>query len=268
MPEGDTVWRTARRLHLALADAELTRSDLRWPSLATVDLSGRRTLEVVARGKHILHRLSGGLTLHSHLRMEGSWRVHPHPGPRRVPSTTRAVLASSDHVAIGASLGMLDLVATDAENTLVGHLGPDLLGSDWDLEQVLADYQRQGDRPLGEVLLDQRLACGIGTMYAAESMFLRRVDPWVGAGTLPVEVLEAVLTTARQALLLNCRRAVQRTTPDTMRELKWVHARANRPCLRCGTPIEVHPIGVAPTDRVMFHCPSCQSSRPRPSPGL
>lgn len=263
MPEGDTVWRTARRLHLALAGRELTRSDLRWPSLATVDLTGRTTLEVVARGKHLLHRLDDGRTLHSHLRMEGSWRVHPVPGPARLPATTRAVLASAEHVAVGASLGMLDLVPTREEHTLVGHLGPDLLGRETDLEAVLDAYAAQGDRPVGEALLDQRLACGIGTLYAAESLFLRRVDPWAGAGSLPRETLAAVLTTARSALVANCSRAVQRTTPPSLREPTWVHGRAGRPCLRCGTPVRVDPLGTPPTDRVLYHCPTCQGSHPR-----
>ena len=258
MPEGDTVWRTARRLHLALAGRELTRTDLRWPSLATVDLTGRTTLEVVARGKHLLHRIEGGLTLHSHLRMEGSWRVHPAPGPRRVPSTTRAVVASTEFVAVGTSLGMLDLAETRAEDDLVGHLGPDLLGPDWDRDRAMAGYAAAGSRPLGEALLDQRIAAGIGTMYAAESLFLRRVSPWTTVAELTTDQLWSVVDTARQALLVNCARAVQRTTPDTMRELKWVHGRADRPCLNCGTPIRVDPIGAAPANRVMFHCPVCQ----------
>ncbi|MEH3075470.1 MAG: hypothetical protein PGN11_02125 [Quadrisphaera sp.] len=82
MPEGDVVWRSAQRLHAALAGRALERSDLRWPSLATVDLRGRVVDEVVSRGKHLLLRVGGGdgadqpLTLHSHLRMEGSWHVH------------------------------------------------------------------------------------------------------------------------------------------------------------------------------------------------
>ena len=75
MPEGDTVWRTAHRLHQALAGHVVTVCDLRWPSLATVDLRGATTTEVVARGKHVLHRLDSGVTLHSHLRMDGQWRV-------------------------------------------------------------------------------------------------------------------------------------------------------------------------------------------------
>ncbi|WP_374929169.1 Fpg/Nei family DNA glycosylase [Kytococcus sedentarius] len=259
MPEGDTVWRTARRLHLALAGRELTRTDLRWPSLATVDLTGRSTLEVVSRGKHLLHRIEGGLTLHSHLRMEGSWRVHPAPGPRRVPSTTRAVLACDEHVAVGTSLGMLDLVDTRAEDGLVGHLGPDLLGPDWDPDCVVTRYAQAGARPIGEALLDQRIAAGIGTMYAAEALFLRRISPWTTVGELPDEVLTRIVETARRAMTVNCARAVQRTTPDTLRETTWVHGRADRPCLRCGTAIRVDPIGVAPTDRVMFHCPACQA---------
>ena len=89
MPEGDTVWRTADRLHRALSGAPITLSDFRFPEIATADLRGAVTTEVVSHGKHLLHRIEGGLTLHSHLRMEGPWRVHPAPGPRRVPSTTR-----------------------------------------------------------------------------------------------------------------------------------------------------------------------------------
>ncbi|WP_462417237.1 DNA-formamidopyrimidine glycosylase family protein [Kytococcus sp. Marseille-QA3725] len=268
MPEGDTVGRTARRLHLALAGRPLTHCDLRWPTLATVDLTGRTTVEVVPRGKHLLHRLDDGSTLHSHLRMEGAWRVRPAPVPDRLPGTTRAVLATDGHVAVGTSLGMLDLVCTGNEHRLVGHLGPDLLGPDWDTEQVTAGYAAQGERPVGEVLLDQRLACGIGTLYAAESLFLRRVHPWSPVGALPPEVLAAVLTTARSALAANCARAVQRTTPPSVPEDTWVHGRARRPCLRCGTLIRVDPIGVAPTDRVLFHCPACQAGRVRRPGGV
>ena len=92
MPEGDAVWRTARRLHEALAGRVLVSADLRWPSLATSDLSGLTVTEVVPRGKHLLLRLDNGWTLHSHLRMDGSWRVEPtRPRPvsaRRAPGRT------------------------------------------------------------------------------------------------------------------------------------------------------------------------------------
>ena len=135
MPEGDTVWRTADRLHRALAGALVTRVELRWPSAPLVDLSGTRTTEVLARGKHLLHRFDTGVTLHTHLRMEGQWRVE-HPGARteRVlrREDLRAAVLTDTWSAVGLRLGMLDLVPTERERELVSHLGPDVLGPDWD----------------------------------------------------------------------------------------------------------------------------------------
>ena len=86
MPEGDVVFRTAKRLHDALAGRRLTASDLRHPRLALVDLSGRTVLECVPRGKHLLLRLSDGLTLHSHLKMDGNWWVYRTGERWRAPS--------------------------------------------------------------------------------------------------------------------------------------------------------------------------------------
>src|SRR5262245_44151918 len=127
MPEGDTVWLTARRLHAALAGHELTRAELRVPQHATADLSGRTVIAVIPRGKHLLARLDPDLTVHTHLGMEGSWWINPAggrwPGERE---PVRVALATSDVIAIGRKLARVDLVRTDDEATLVGHLGPDL----------------------------------------------------------------------------------------------------------------------------------------------
>src|SRR5680860_160095 len=145
MPEGDTVWRTARRLDQALSGVVITRSDLRWPSLATVDLRGASTIEVTAHGKHILQRLDSGMTLRSHLRMEGQWRIDATTDLGRESlrrHTIRAIVGTDDWTAVGLRLGMLDLVDTVHEHTLVGHLGPDVLGPDWDLGRALANLRR------------------------------------------------------------------------------------------------------------------------------
>ena len=138
MPEGDTVWRSSQRLDQVFRDQPLERAELRWGRLIDSDLVGLGTLEVVPRGKHILHRLEGGLTLHSHLKMEGSWRIQS--ATDRVPQQdlVRAVLGTSDWTALGRRLGQLDLIRTDDEGSIVGHLGPDILGPDWDLDLALA----------------------------------------------------------------------------------------------------------------------------------
>ena len=267
VPEGDVVWRTADRLHRALSGRVLTGCDLRWPSLATVDLSGRTVREVVARGKHVLLRVDGEppLTLHSHLRMEGSWHVHrtgQRWGSARTAHEVRAVLANAEWTAVGHRLGMLDLVPTADEAQLVGHLGPDVLGPDWDPQVVLATLRSLPDREIGDALLDQRVLAGVGTMFMAEALFVRGVSPWT-----PVRDVadpEALLAVVHRLLDANRERVDQITTGDARpgRD-KWVHGRSGRPCRRCGTTVRVAPIGRAPHDRSAFYCPHCQ---PGPTP--
>src|SRR4051812_39338495 len=167
MPEGDTVYQAARRLHAALAGQVLTRSDLRVPRFATADLTGRTVLDVTPRGKHLLTRVEGGLTLHSHLRMDGSWKVYA-SGQRwsgGAAHQIRVILGNADRTAVGYRLPVLDLLRTTDEQRAVGHLGPDLLGPDWEPEQALANLLSDLARPLGEALLDQRNLAGIGNVY-------------------------------------------------------------------------------------------------------
>ena len=264
MPEGDVVWRTARRLHQALAGRELLASDLRWPSLATVDLSGRRVVEVVSAGKHLLTRVEAGgddppVTLHSHLRMEGSWYVERtgEPGGRRSASGIRAVLTTSDWTAVGHKLGMLDLVTTDREDELVGHLGPDLLGPGWDPAEAQRRLLERPEREVGAALLDQRVLAGVGTFYLAEACFLARVTPWSPVSALadPAQFLALV----HRLLDLNKDRADQVTTGDLRRgRQNFAHARSGLPCLRCAATVRVAPIGTPPQDRTAFYCPGCQ----------
>lgn len=262
MPEGDAVWRTARRLHQALAGEVLRGSDLRVPALATSDLSGRRTVEVVPRGKHLLHRVEGDLTLHSHLRMEGSWRVHPVARRHTLGArhTVRALLWTGRRVAVGDSLGMLDLVRTSEEHRVVGHLGPDLLDPGYDATQALANVLADPGRTVTEALLDQRNVAGMGTIFTAEPLFVLGVNPWTPVGVVGAEQVSEVLATARRMLVLSCRSG--RTTitgrADVNADDAWVHGRVGLPCKRCGTTVRLAPIGRQPQERVMFYCPTCQ----------
>ena len=270
MPEGDVVWRTARRLDAALTGQALTHADLRWPGLSTADLSGWVVAATVARGKHLLTRLErpgeSPLTLHSHLRMDGGWRIDRTPSSRgqwhtggRGSTEVRAVLANPDWTASGTRLGMLDLVRTGEEHTLVGHLGPDVLGPDWDLEVALANLSADPARPVGAALLDQRVLAGIGTFYLAETMFLVARTPWTPIVELTGEERRRVLERAHRLLHLNRDRVVQVTTGDARPgHDAFVHGRSGRPCRRCGTAVRVAQIGVPPFDRVAFYCPTCQ----------
>ncbi|MFZ0157575.1 MAG: DNA-formamidopyrimidine glycosylase family protein [Kineosporiaceae bacterium] len=279
MPEGDVVWRTAQRLHAALAGRLVTTCDLRWPSLATVDLTGRPVVEVVSAGKHLLCRLGPApdrpepLTLHSHLRMDGSWYVHRtgEPFGARSEHGIRAILGTTAWTAVGHRLGMLDLVPTAREASLVGHLGPDLLGPGWDGAEAARRIGADPARPIGEALLDQRVLAGVGTFYLSEALFLHGITPWT-----PVETLsgaghrgnvDELVDLLHRLLRANRDRAVQITTGDGRPgRTNYVHGRSGRPCLRCTSTVRVAPIGRAPADRVVFYCPSCQVG-PAPTDG-
>lgn len=257
MPEGDTVWLAAHRLHEALAGRVLTRCELRVPQLATVDLSGRAVLAVLARGKHLLARIEPDLSLHSHLRMDGSWRLYrPGANWRGGPGwQVRAVLANAEWTAVGHLLPVLELVRTAEEGRLVGHLGPDLLGPDWDLDTAVHRLLAAPDRQLGEALLDQRNLAGIGNLYRNEVCFLRGVWPATRVGAVPD--LPALVELTHRMLLRNRTRSDQVTTGDTRPGHRhWVFGRAGRPCLRCGTTVLRADQGQPA--RISYWCPRCQ----------
>lgn len=253
MPEGDTVYRTAAALRQALRGKVLTRCDIRVPRYAAVDLAGGVVDEVLARGKHLLIRV-GDSTIHSHLKMEGRWEVYRDGQRWRRPAfTARAVLGVEGAEAVGFDLGVLEVLARAAEADAVGHLGPDLLGPDWDPARAAANLSRDPDREIGVALLDQRALAGVGNIYRAELCFLRGVHP-----ATPVRQAgdtERWADLAHRLLSANKDRPVRITTGDRRRgRALWVYGRAGEPCRRCGAPI----VGGVLDGRRIFWCPQCQ----------
>ena len=259
MPEGDTVYRAARQLDRGLSGQVLTRSDFRIPSLATSDVTGATVLETRSRGKHLLTRLDSGITLRTHLKMEGIWMVHPVGTRWRRPAhSARVVLRTSSTEAVGFQV-LLDLVRTEHEDTLVGHLGPDLLGPDWDADLALHRLRSEPTAPIGEALLEQRHLAGVGNVFKSELCFLGRVDPRTPVAEVPD--LQAVVARAKQLLEANKDRSTRITTGDRRPGYRlWVYGRRGS-CLRCGTPVRKADLGPPGQERPTYWCPSCQ---PRP----
>ena len=268
MPEGDTVWQTAARLDDALAGQELTRCDLRVPKLATVDLTGDVVESVQSRGKHLLMRFGNGWTLHSHMRMEGSWRIFDEGEPWRGGPThqIRAILGTDTQTAVGYRLPVLEILRTKDEQRAIGHLGPDLLDPDWNASSAasaLRNLEAAPTRPIGEALLDQRNLAGIGNIYKSELCFLSGVTPWTPVATVPD--LPRLVDSAHRLLVANRDRPLRITTGETRpgRTL-WVYGRKRGQCLRCATPIRSADQGPAGEERVTYWCPRCQQG---PGPG-
>ncbi|TQO20367.1 endonuclease-8 [Rhodoglobus vestalii] len=280
MPEGDSVYKAAAKLRGALDGQTLTSTDFRVPAFATVDLSGQRVTSVIPRGKHLLIRVgddsggrgiptggvsepgtgtSTGVTIHSHLKMEGVWKIYV-PGERwRKPAyLARGVLSTATKVAVGFELGLLEVVPTASEDSIVGHLGPDLLGPDWDADQALSNLLSDPARPVALALLDQRNLAGLGNVYANELSFLRGVRPStpIGEVTDPARLVAL----AHKAIMVNRDRPSRNLTGlPRGKPQYWVHGRRGDACLRCGTRIESEQLGTGPTDtRFAWWCPSCQ----------
>ena len=257
MPEGDTVFRAARRLADVLDGRELARFDLRVPQVATVDLTGATVQEVVPRGKHLLHRIDGW-TLHTHLRMEGEWHVYERGGRWRKPGyKARAVLGTSTHDTVGFDLADISVVRTEDEGALVGHLGPDPLSASWDPDEA-ARRLSADPRAVHVALLDQRNVAGFGNEYANEILFVRGVLPTTPAPEVDVP---ALLDLGARMIRANRDRSGRTFTGDSRPgRSTWVYRREGRPCRRCGTLIRGGEMGADPTsERITFWCPRCQS---------
>jgi endonuclease-8 len=267
MPEGDAVWRTAQRLHKGLSGQTLTQTDFRVPAIATADLSGGTVTDTVSRGKHLLTHIetasSGGesWTLHTHLKMEGSWRVYDR-GEKwgKAGYLARVALHTETTSAVGFQLGVVELVLREHEDQVVGHLGPDLLGPDWDPDEAVRRLTADPERPLGEALLDQRNLAGIGTIYRTELCFLTGYDP-----RSPVRVVKDPQRMVRLAhsLLVQNRNLPQiATTGDKRRGRSlWIYGKPGERCPRCGTKIQSGELGEPGRARAAYWCPSCQPPR-------
>lgn len=262
MPEGDSVFRLARRLRRALDGQLLTRGDLRVPTHATETLDGMRVLEHDTHGKHLLTRFDSGLTLHTHLMMQGSWTITA-PGralPHRLLPDARVILRTVDGPsAYGLHLPVVELLPTRAEDDVVGHLGPDPLRYDWSAQEAVRRLSRDQGQRVAAALLDQRNVAGFGNLWANELCFLRGLHPDTEIGEVDVPALVAL---GARCLRFSATEpgAHQITTGNTRKgEQHWVAGRAGKPCLRCGTTILVRAeVPGDPGRRRTWWCPRCQ----------
>jgi endonuclease-8 len=248
MPEGDTIWRTAGGVRERVGGRAVSAA---WPARFE-GLVGRTLDAVEPVGKHLLMRFSGGWTLHSHMRMTGSWHLY-RPGERwRQPRhRARAVIAFGDWEAVCFAAPVLELVRDGREP--VGHLGPDVLAEDLPLDLVVARARAVGPIALGDLLLDQRVCCGIGNVYRCEALWELRRDPQRSSAELSDEDLGQLFVTARGAMRENLSVAGPRRFGGRPGA---VHGRAGRPCPRCGAHVRARAQGA--DARIAFWCPGCQ----------
>jgi endonuclease-8 len=251
--EGDTVHRIAARLGAALggrtielAEAPSPRSPLH---RRAGELRGRALERAEARGKHLIASFSGGLAVHSHLGINGSWRIRGDGRPPR--GAAWLVLGSGRAVAAQFNGRLLRLVPESRvrNDPALLRLGPDPLAPGFDVEAAAARLLRAGDgREVGEALLDQEVVAGIGNAIRNEACFRARVSPWRRLGDLAAGEAERLIAESQW---------VMETALDTGRRPHSIYREAGRPCPRCGATIRSR--GQGDANRIAYWCPGCQS---------
>lgn len=277
MPEGDTIYRAARTLHLALAGHAVTRFQSAYAQLSTVDdqspIVGRTVDRVEARGKHVLMRFSGDLVLRTHMRMSGSWHIYrPGESWQRPARDMRVLVATDRFVAVGFNIPVAELETsrTLERHEELGGLGPDLLGEEFDQGEAVRRMRRRENETIAEVLLNQRVLAGIGNIFKSETLFVCGINPFTITSLLADTELEALASNARRLLQANVlpssrdgivtyfglRRTTGRSNPN---DSLWVYGRKGEPCRRCGAPVQAQKQGV--DARTTYWCAICQRAR-------
>lgn len=254
MPEGDTIYRTARALSMALAGKNILKSSI--PGLAGLDI-----VRVESRGKNVLIHFSSGSVLHSHMRMNGSWHIYRNGEPwRKSSKAARVVLEVEDYVAVCFNAPVIRLLEagrlkTDKE---LGLLGPDLVAAgDLPLGEIRRRLRQSPHLEIGVALMRQSSLAGIGNVYKSETLFLERVDPFVTVTELDDDSLDRLIKRASTLLKQNLRGGTRQTRPHLGPEERvWVYRRSGKPCFRCGSRISMRRQGEA--RRSTYYCPSCQ----------
>jgi endonuclease-8 len=275
VPEGDTIFRAARTLNLVLAGKAVERFESVYPALNRIDedrpLRGRTVESVTSRGKHLLMTFSGGLVLHTHMRMNGTWHVY-RPGERwqRPSREMRVLVAASDVVAVGFNIPVAELLSTAdlARHRQLARLGPDVAADSFDRDLALQQMRASGSLAVADVLLDQRILAGIGNVLKSEILFVAAVHPFTAVQQLDDDTLGRILDVSRRLMKMNVAdtatvsgpRFGRRTTGslDPFQKL-WVYGRGGKACRRCGSPIQSRKTGS--DARLTYWCPACQQAR-------
>ena len=257
MPEGDSIAKDAARLGPVLIGKRVVSVYGTAPSVRSNSrrLVGQTVEALRTAGKHLVIDVTGGFSVRVHLGMPGRWAILS--AGKRVPGSARLVLTTPSHHACCFSAPTVEVDRTPSIDRELARLGPDLLGPGFSARDFVGRARTRPERPVAEVLLDQRVMAGLGNVYKSELLFLEGIRPHTPVGELGDQELIVIAERAQQLMSINVRSGPRVTTGEMARGREaWVYDRAGRPCRRCSTAIVEDRLG----DRVTYWCPRCQSA--------
>src|SRR5580698_4674784 len=275
MPEGDTIFRTARNIGRALMGKPVIGFRTTFPLLMRFNddtpLVGQTVDQVEARGKWLLIHFSGGGILTSHLLMNGSWHIYRHGERWQAPRfNMRIVIENSEYEAVGFRVPVARMHTQQSLDRDLHVAVPenDLLRAEFDATAALERLMALGNQSVADALLDQSVLAGVGNVFKSEICFVNGLNPFRTIASLTRDVAAAAIACAQKLLRANVledsgdmivtfRGQQRRTTHDSNPgESLWVYGRASEPCRRCGEAIRRRIQGA--DARVTFWCPRCQ----------
>jgi endonuclease-8 len=274
MPEGDTIYRAARTLNLALAGQNVTSFESALPHLSRVEVDrgvvGRTVEKVEAQGKWLLMHFSGGLILLSHMLMSGSWHIY-RPGEtwQRSRYNMRVVIGTPKILAVAFNVPVAEFHTAESLTRREGFrsVGPSTLAENIDETEIVARLRARPDLEIGVSLLTQSLLSGIGNVFKSEICFACGINPFRTVADLSDDDLKCLVSKARKFMLANVTESsgdkittyvpMRRTTGRAnVSERLWVYKRTGEPCRHCGSTIVSRKQGF--DARTSFWCPRCQ----------
>ncbi len=275
MPEGDTIFRSARSLHRALAGKPVTAFRSTYPLLTRfhddTPFTGQLVDCVESRGKWLLIHFTGGGTMATHMLMSGAWHIYK-PGERwqKPPSAARIVLENREYHAIGFNVPVAEMLTPQSllRDRRFPQAASDLLRPDFDTEAAVHRVMSQATEAIADVLLDQKILAGVGNVFKSEVCFVAGLNPFRRVSTMSLDQVAQAIAVARRQLGSN----VMEDSPDTIvtwrgtgrrttnhsdpTESLWVYGRKGQPCRKCGERIRSRLQGI--DVRITFWCPRCQ----------
>jgi len=276
MPEGDTLFLAAKKLHAALAGQVITRFASPRPELQEKGVEGHVVTRVRAHGKHAIIELDDGRALLSHLRMEGHWfvtakaslperqRARLAEAPRWDDEDLTLIIETETMLAKLERAAIIQLAPLRTIERRLSDLGPDLLAPDYDAGVALDALRAHPELPIGEALMLQSIVAGIGNVYKSEILFLEKVSPFVDIGALDDATLQRILKRARELMRRNLRPGPRRTTFGSYASSNsWVYNRSGQHCLKCDAKVHMRRQGKSL--RSTYFCPECQGVAATPA---
>lgn len=260
MPEGDTLYRTAYTLRLAIKGRTVTGFRSPLPEFKEANLVGRTITDIEARGKNLLIHFDDGRSLYTHLRMEGTWHIYKHGVPWKKPeSRAKCVIETDEYIAICFNAPVVELLTATAlkRHRHLSSLGPDLIKEEFDWDDMIQSLRLQNELPISVAIMRQHILAGIGNVYKAETLFLCNADPFLPVKDYSDHGLKIIIQKARELLKQNLKGKPRTTRHSLDGGRMWVYGRSGLPCRKCGHPIKMKRQGLE--GRSTYWCPVCQS---------